>query len=102
MSNELSEYRALINKLAPMLEQAAFKRLFEDVTKDLSNEKRFLIKMEIQRLAKPCLRVLDLRSKVPQPCEFVTYKGITHYLDAKSSKLFEEQTRAYGKYTFGV
>ncbi len=102
MSNELTEYRALINKLAPMLEQADFKRLFEDVTKDLSNEKRFLIKMEIQRLAKPCLRVLDLRSKVPHPCEFVTYQGITHYLDAKSSKLFEEQTRAYGRYTFGI
>lgn len=102
MTNELSEHTYLIHKLAPYVEKPEFSRLLNDATKELSNEKRFLLKMEMKRLSKPCIRSIDLRTRVSSPCDLVSYQGIKHYLHQPAINVFEELIERYGAYTFGV
>ena len=102
MSSELTEFKSLINQLAPLVDKPDFNRLLQEATAELSKEKRFLIKMEMKRLAKPCIRAIDLRTRVPNKCELISFKGITHYLHSPAVSLFEKLLNRYGEYTFGV
>jgi len=102
MTHDLSEHNYLIHKLAPLVERPEFSRLLLEATKDLSVEKRFLLKMEMKRLAKPCIRSIDLRTRVSSSCELVSFQGIKHYLHQPALALFEELIERYGIYTFGV
>ncbi|MES9847210.1 MAG: PilZ domain-containing protein, partial [Candidatus Thiodiazotropha sp.] len=51
-----------------------------------SNE--FLKRVERQRLDSECLRPLDLRSHVKQPCKRFSYRGRTLWLDPEAHQLF--------------
>lgn len=102
MTNELSQHSYLINKLAPLVEQPEFSRLLNEATKDFSNENRFLLKMEMKRLSKPCIRSIDLRVRVNSPCELVSFQGIKHYLHQPAVQLFAQLVEQYAGYTFGV
>ncbi|MBW9267959.1 MAG: PilZ domain-containing protein [Candidatus Thiodiazotropha sp. (ex. Lucinisca nassula)] len=51
-----------------------------------SNE--FLKRVERQRLDSECLRPLDLRSYVKQPCKRFSYRGRTLWLDPEAHQLF--------------
>ncbi|MFT5542386.1 MAG: hypothetical protein ACI97K_000388 [Glaciecola sp.] len=102
MTNDLSEHQYLIHKLAPFVEKPDFTRLLNEATKDLSNEKRFLLKMEMKRLSKPCIRSIDLRTRVTSNCELFSFQGIKHYLHAPAVELFEDLIERYGIFTFGV
>ncbi|WP_412971150.1 PilZ domain-containing protein [Glaciecola sp. MF2-115] len=102
MTNDLSEHTYLIHKLAPFVEKPEFSRLLYDATKDLGNEKRFLLKMEMKRLSKPCIRSIDLRTRVNSRCQLISFQGIKHYLHKPAIELFEDLVERYGIYTFGV
>lgn len=102
MTNDLSEHKFLIHKLAPIAEKPEFTRLLNEATQELSNEHRFLLKMEIKRLSKPCIRSIDLRMRVNASCKLVTFEGINHYLHAPALEIFEDLIKRYGLYTFGV
>jgi hypothetical protein len=102
MTNDLSQHSYLINKLAPFVEKPEFSRLLNEATKDFSNENRFLLKMEMKRLSKPCIRSIDLRTRVSSPCELVSFQGIKHYLHQPAVQLFAQLVEQYAGYTFGV
>ncbi len=102
MTNDLAEHSYLIQKLAPFAEKPEFSRLLNEATEDFSNEHRFLLKMEMKRLSKPCIRSIDLRTRVSSPCELISHQGIKHYLHQPAVYLFEELVERYGIYTFGV
>jgi hypothetical protein len=103
-SNEpdLSPYKAMIEGLAPLVNKANFNAEYERQTKSISRDLRFLVKMEIKRLAKPCIRSIDLRAIVKDECRLYQYHGIDHYLNVNGILSFEKLYKRYGEYTFGV
>lgn len=102
MTEQLSEFHDIIKKLAPKVQQADFGSLLRKHTKNVDDETRFLLKMEMKRLAKPCLRGIDLRIMVDDECQLVNHQGIEHYLNDYASQQFDELIAEYGEYTFGV
>ncbi len=99
---DLSPYRQVINGLAPLVNNPTFNAEFERQTKSISPDLRFLVKMEIKRLAKPCIRSIDLRTIVKDDCRLFQYHGIEHYLNVNGILVFEKLFKRYGEYTFGV
>ncbi|MGQ8365067.1 PilZ domain-containing protein [Glaciecola sp. 1036] len=102
MTPDLSPYREIINSLAPLVNHSSFNKAFKERTHNVANELKFLLKMEIKRLAKPCIRSIDLRSKVNDECRNFNYQGIPHYLHVNGILEFEKLVKRYGEYTFGV
>jgi len=102
MSEQFSDYRYLIEQLAPKANDSNFGARLRDHTKGFSTETRFLLKMEMKRLAKPCIRSIDLRILVTNECQLIDYQGVQHYLDENGKLLFEDLVSLYGDYTFGV
>ncbi len=102
MSQGLEQYKDVIEQLKPAINQPDFNRLLERVAADLPKSKRFLIKMELKRQARPCSRPIDLRGHVNGECHPFEYDGVTHYLDDIAKEVFERQVRAFGSYTLGV
>lgn len=66
------------------------KTLAKEVVQPGSPSARFLRKMEANRLAQPCYKVIDKRNSTKQHCYAYEHNKITHYLDAESVELFEE------------
>ncbi len=102
MSQDLEEYQAIIEQLKPMVNEPEFNQLLEQVAAGIPKPKRFLIKMELKRQAKPCSRRIDLRGHVDGECREFEYDDLTHYLDEIAIEVFERQVRMFGKYTLGV
>ncbi|MEW9798773.1 PilZ domain-containing protein [Alteromonas sp. CYL-A6] len=102
MSQDLEQYAEIIEQLKPMVNEPEFNQILSQVAGDLPKEKRFLIKMEVKRLAKPCMRSIDLRGQVDGDCRLYEYDGIKHYLDPVAIDVFEQQIRIFGHYSFGV
>ncbi|GGW85928.1 PilZ domain-containing protein [Alteromonas halophila] len=102
MSQDLQQYADIIEQLKPMVNEPEFNQILSQVAGDLPREKRFLIKMEVKRLAKPCMRSVDLRGQVDGECRLYEYNGIKHYLDDIAIDVFEQQVRTFGHYSFGV
>lgn len=100
--DDLLAYRPLIESLGPLVNKANFNAEFEQRTKAIASETRFLVKMEIKRLAKPCIRSIDMRTIVKDDCRLFQHHGITHYLNVNGILLFEKLVKRYGEYTFGV
>ncbi len=98
-NNEISE---IIDQLKPVVAESNFTQLLDTMTPDFSKPQRFLLKMELTRLAKPCTRVIDQRGKVHIDTEAYTHGDITHYLIPTSIGVFEHQVRVFGQYTIGV
>lgn len=99
---DLSPYRQVILGLAPLVNKPIFNAEFEQQTKSISSDLRFLVKMEIKRLAKPCIRSIDLRTIVKDECRLFQQHGIEHYLNVNGILAFEKLVKRYGEYTFGV
>ncbi|MFC4701835.1 PilZ domain-containing protein [Glaciecola siphonariae] len=102
MTPDLAPHADIIKALAPLANRASFNAEFDKRTAKLTADTRFLVKMEIKRLAKPCIRSLDLRAKVKDDCRLYTYQGIDHYLHINGILYFEKLVERYGEYTFGV
>ncbi len=63
----------------------------------------FLQELERQRLNKDCLRIIDLRGKVPGECQAYEFGGRVHYLDDRAYLLVKQlMSRFDGRYTVGV
>ncbi|WP_395340987.1 PilZ domain-containing protein [Ningiella sp. W23] len=102
MSPDLVPYTDIIHSLTPLVNQSNFDVELKRRTQRLSNETRFLIKMEAKRLAKPCIRVIDFRSKVKDECRLYSFQGIEHFLHLNGILHFEKLIKRYGLYNFAV
>ena len=102
MNQDLKQYADIIEQLKPLVNDPEFNKVLLQLAGDIPKEKRFLIKMEVKRLAKPCMRSIDLRGLVNGKCKLYTHQGRNHYMDDVAIEKFEEQLRIYGDYTFGV
>ncbi|GEA11889.1 PilZ domain-containing protein [Alteromonas sp. KUL49] len=102
MSQDLQQYADIIERLKPTVNTPDFNKVLLQVAGGLPKEKRFLIKMEVKRLAKPCVRSIDLRGLVEGDCKLYESGGISHYMDDIAVETFEQQMKIFGAYTFGV
>ncbi|GGF75628.1 PilZ domain-containing protein [Alteromonas lipolytica] len=102
MNQDLSQYATIIEQLKPMVKEPEFNQVLQQVASHVPKEKRFLIKMEVKRLARPCMRAIDLRGQVDGECKLYEFDGIKHYLDDVAIEVFEQQVRVFGLYCFGV
>lgn len=99
---DLTQYRPLIERLKPLVNKPGFDEQFKKLTVEEDTSTRFLLKMELKRLAAPCVRVIDLREQSEHPCFSYDYQDITHYLDEPASIVFEQGVATYGQYCMGV
>ncbi|MCW8107396.1 PilZ domain-containing protein [Alteromonas ponticola] len=102
MSQDLQQYADIIEQLKPMVNNPQFDQVLQELTASLPREKRFIIKMELKRLARKCVRSIDLRGQVSGECQLYEHGGIKHYLDDIAIETFERQLRVFGDYCFGV
>ncbi len=102
MEKELQQFADVIEQLKPSVGRPEFNQVLIQLTRELPSEKRFLIKMELKRLAKPCLRAIDLRGQVDGDCRLFEFRDRKHYLDDVAIDVFKRQVKVYGNYTFGV
>ncbi|MFT4941500.1 MAG: hypothetical protein ACI88A_004570 [Paraglaciecola sp.] len=102
MSQDLEQYHDIIEQLKPMINEPEFNQVLNQVAASVPKQKRFLLKMELKRLARPCIRLIDLRGHVDGKCRIYQYEGKDHYLDDVAIEVFERQVRSFGEYTIGV
>ncbi|MFT5838050.1 MAG: hypothetical protein ACI9UT_000541 [Flavobacteriales bacterium] len=102
MSQDLEEYHDIIEELKPMINEPEFNQVLNQVASAISKQKRFLLKMELMRLARPCTRLIDLRGLVDGKCSLYEHQGKQHSLDELAIETFERQVRIFGEYTIGV
>ncbi|MGS0680541.1 PilZ domain-containing protein [Shewanella sp. 125m-7] len=99
----LDLHKALVEQLKPLLMEPEFSELFEQLTADETNSTRFLLKMELNRLASSCTRNIDLRNKTELECQVFNFANQQHYLDAPAQESFLEALALYrDEYTLGV
>jgi len=99
---DFNNYQSQIRTLVPLLNEADFNDAFNKVFVGMSNSDKFLIKMEINRIAHPCVRIIDLRDKVTEKTFPYTYNGLDHHLTTSSIKILEKAIKQFGEYTVGV
>jgi hypothetical protein len=102
MNKDFSEYQLLIDSFAGLANKASFDTKYTAATIELSKTERFLLKMELKRLASPCTRCLDLRGLVDGDCQLFDFQGQNHFLDDFAIQVFQENAEIYQGYTFGV
>src|SRR5690606_40066100 len=102
MTQEFEQYQDLIEQLKPVVNEPDFNQTLSTMASHVSKPKRFLIKVELKRLARPCFQVIDLRGLVDGRCSPYEYGGITHFLDQIAVDVFERQIRAFGHYPIVV
>lgn len=99
----LDLHKALVEQLKPLLMEPDFQELFEQLTSTETSSTRFLLKMELNRLASICTRNIDLRNKTELECEEFAFAQQRHYLDAPAKESFLEAIALYrDEYTLGV
>ena len=99
---DLKEYQSQIKELILIRKDPDFNELFNKILVNENSSDKFLIKMEIARLSKPCQRIIDLREKNDSECKAFAYKGIEHFLDESGIKVFNNNISLYGQYTIGT
>lgn len=102
MSKDFSKYQRLIDQFSGQVLNSEFEARYAVATKKMPKTERFLLKMELKRLASPCTRLVDLRGHVDGECRSFEHDNRIHYLDDIAIKVFQESTNNYGSYTFGV
>ncbi|WP_026376978.1 PilZ domain-containing protein [Aestuariibacter salexigens] len=102
MTPDLEQYRDIIEQLKPMINEPEFNQVLAQVASGVPKEKRFLIKMELKRLARPCIRRIDLRNQVDGECREFVHDGRSHFLDDIAIDVYERQVRLFSGYTIGV
>ena len=97
MNDDLSRYRGIIEELKPYASRSDLSQKVNELAAHLPNDKRFLIKMEVKRLARPCMRSVDLRGHVSGECRLYEFDGVSHYLDDLAIQTFEKQVGIFGQ-----
>ncbi|WP_298941314.1 PilZ domain-containing protein [uncultured Psychromonas sp.] len=98
----VKDYQSQIETLIPFYNSADFNSMIDKVFFGESNSDKFLIKMEISRIATPCTRIIDLREKVIDKTAQYTYFNLTHYLTTAADKELAAAIKLYGGYTIGA
>lgn len=99
---DLKAYQAQIRELTALRHSHNFNELLDKILFGESNSVKFLIKMEINRLTEPCLRIIDLRDKIIEPCQLFERDNIKHYLTQETISVLEDNIKLYGLYTIGA
>ncbi|MBW8192696.1 PilZ domain-containing protein [Neiella marina] len=99
---DIEEYRPIIEQLKPLVKDPEFEELLSRFLRSEPPQKQFLIKMELKRLAEPCIRVIDTRSRSGEASQEIKAGTMTHYLDAPTRAIFDSQLKIFGRYTMGV
>jgi hypothetical protein len=102
MTKDFSKYQDIIDSFRGKVNKAGFETKFALSTKNLAKTEKFILKMELKRLAATCTRSIDLRGLVDGVCKLFEYKGQSHFLDNVAIRVFEENVAEYDDYTFGV
>lgn len=102
MTKNFSKYSKIIESFRGEVLLDSFESKFTLATQHLPKPERFLLKMELKRLAQPCTRLIDLRGLVDGECIPFEYEDKPHYLDSVAIKVFEQNVAYYNGYTFGV
>lgn len=102
MTKDFSKHQNIITNFRGKVAKSDFDAKFALSTKNLDKTEKFLLKMELNRLASACTRSIDLRGLVDGVCNLFEYNGQSHFLDEVAIRVFEENVSHYGDYTFGV
>jgi len=102
MSTDFSKYKKIIDNFRGEVSKPSFDVKFTQRTKSIAKTEKFLLKMELKRLASACTRSIDLRGLVDGDCKLFEYSGQSHFLDDVAVRVFEENVEEYKGYTFGV
>jgi hypothetical protein len=102
MSTDFSIYQSIIDNFRGEVTKPSFDIRFTQITKKMPKTEKFLLKMELKRLASACTRSIDLRGLVDGDCKLFEYTGQSHFLDDIAIRVFEENVKLYKGYTFGV
>ena len=102
MNKDFSKYHKIITNFRGEVGKSSFEANYNAATTKLNKNEKFLLKMELKRLASPCSRAIDLRGLVDGECQIFDFQGKYHFLDELAIKAFNESLAVYGSYTFGV
>lgn len=102
MNKDFSKHLDIINDFRGEVNKRTFEANYSAVTEHLNKTEKFLLKMELKRLAGPCARSIDLRGLVNGECQLFDFQGQTHFLDEVAIASLKESVAKYGAYTFGV
>ena len=102
MNTDFSKYQNIIDNFRGEVSKPSFDIRFTQITRQLTKTEKFLLKMELKRLASACTRSIDLRGLVDGDCKLFEYDGQSHFLDEIAIGVFEENVKLYKGYTFGV
>lgn len=103
MTKDFSQHSKIIERFRGQVNQKDFEAKFIAATQHIPKTERFLLKMELKRLASPCTRLIDLRGHVDGECkQFEDEEQRVHYLDDVAIRVYQQNIVAYGSYTFGV
>ncbi len=97
-----TNFNTLLEQLKLTANEHDYNQLLSQLTPELSKPQRFLLKMELSRLAKPCTRILDYRNKTQDTTNEVEINKITHHLTTSAISLLEQQIQLFGNYTIGA
>lgn len=87
LNNDLVQFKTIVFSLLSYATHPKLDTLIIKLTPKLVESTRFLIKMEIRRLAKPCVLIMDFRAYFDD-CVPVKHQNAYHYLDKISKTLF--------------
>ncbi len=102
MTTDFSKYKKIVEQFRGNVLKNDFETNFAAMTQHIPKTERFLLKMELKRLAAPCTRLVDLRGHVDGECRAYEHSERTHFLDDTAIRAFEENIVYYKGYTFGV
>jgi len=102
MNKDFSKYSQLIEQFRGLVNKSDFETVYNAATEQLTKTEKFLLKMELKRLATACTRAIDLRGLVNGECQLFDYQGQSHFLDEVAIAAFKDNVAIYGDYTFGV
>jgi len=102
MNKDFSKYSQLIEQFRGLVNKSGFEAAYNTATGQLTKTEKFLLKMELKRLATSCTRAIDLRGLVNGECQIFDYQGQSHFLDEVAITAFKHNVDIYGDYTFGV
>ncbi|MGB2741962.1 MAG: PilZ domain-containing protein [Cognaticolwellia sp.] len=102
MNKDFSKYQKIIDDFSGQVLNSDFEARFNAAGKNIPQTERFLLKMELKRLAVPCTRLIDLRGHVDGECKAFDHEGRTHYLDNVAQKVFTDAYADNNGYTIAV
>ena len=102
MSQELEQFKDIIEQLKPVVYEPDFNQIVDDTAKGVPRPHRHILKLELRRQARPCKHAVDMRKIEGADCQPFEHDKIIHYLTASAQDVFERQIRAFGQYTVGV